>query len=105
MNGGRESEDSHSTKMSSYCSENVKQEENSNELFSGRNDNEQHTPTTQNVNDDWYFYEGNVNKCNICSENLFNAEALTQHLKTHFETDNKVVHFVFCCMKNQNLLL
>lgn len=90
MNCGKKSEEPHS----SYCSENVKQEENSNELFSGRNQKEQHTPTTQNdsVNDDWYFYEGSVNKCNICSENFFNSEALAQHLKTHFESDNKVTN-------------
>lgn len=77
---------SDSITINSFCSENVKQEDNSNELSHEKQD----APRDSNVNSDWYYYDSNINKCNTCSEHFFTTEALREHEVVHLENEDKV---------------
>lgn len=81
----------HSENATSFCRENVKEEHNNDDCFVGRNFVGIKEPESViSQNDDWYHYDRNVNKCNVCSEHFPTMESLSQHQQIHLEEDNKV---------------
>lgn len=94
LNNSRSNQEIRNSETVSFCSQkNVKEEENNDERFAGRSfvgTKEAECVISQN-DDDWYYYNKSVNKCNNCSEHFSTMELLSEHRCVPLEKDNKVV--------------
>lgn len=92
LNSLNSQETCNSENASSFPREGVKEEQNNDDPFVGRNFVGIKEPESViSQNDDWYHYDRNVNKCNVCLEHFPTVESLSQHQQMHLEEDNKVI--------------